>query len=238
LTDLDTPFCAVSLRGSRHQIAKRTLVLRVEGAMKKAILALTMAATMVVAGTAAAADLSRGPTPYYANTAPAVYNWSGFYAGANAGYEWGKITNSSVSPDGLFGGLQGGFNWQTGQFVVGGETDIQGSGADDTFAPYKFSNPWFGTVRARAGWALNNVLFYGTFGLAYGEIKAENLSLDESKTHVGWTGGLGMEVGFTPNWSAKVEYLYMDLGNRAYSITGMNNGFETNMVRVGINYHF
>ena len=41
---------------------------------------------------------------------------------------------------------------------------------------------------------------------------------------MGWTAGLGMEVGFTPNWSAKVEYLYMDLSNRAYSITGVDNG--------------
>jgi outer membrane immunogenic protein len=46
------------------------------------------------------------------------------------------------------------------------------------------------------------------------------------------------EVGLTPNWSAKVEYLYMDLSNRAYSITGVTNGFETNMLRFGINYHF
>ena len=47
-----------------------------------------------------------------------------------------------------------------------------------------------------------------------------------------------MEVGFTPNWSAKVEYLYMDLGDRAYSITGVDNGLRANLVRFGINYHF
>jgi len=206
--------------------------------MKKTILAMTVASLMAAAGTATAADLPRSSTPYYSPVPASVYNWGGGYAGLNVGYEWGRITNSSVSPSGLEGGLQAGYNWQSGQFVFGGETDIQVTGADDTFAPYKFSNPWFGTLRGRAGFALNNVLFYGTLGLAYGQLKGDFIGLDESKTHVGWAGGLGMEVGFTPNWSAKIEYLYMDLNDRAYSITGTNNGFETNMLRFGINYHF
>jgi outer membrane immunogenic protein len=47
-----------------------------------------------------------------------------------------------------------------------------------------------------------------------------------------------MEVGFTPNWSAKVEYLYMDLGSRAYSITGVDNGLQASYLRLGVNYHF
>jgi outer membrane immunogenic protein len=205
--------------------------------MKKTILAMTVVSLVAAAGTATAADLPRSSAPYY-SPAPAVYNWGGGYAGLNVGYEWGRITNSSISPSGLEGGLQAGYNWQSGQFVFGGETDIQVTGADDTFAPWKFANPWFGTLRGRAGYAMNNVLFYGTFGLAYGQLKGTFLGLDESKTHVGWAGGLGMEVGFTPNWSAKIEYLYMDLSNRAYSITGTTNGFETNMVRFGINYHF
>ena len=58
--------------------------------------------------------------------------------------------------------MQAGYNGQYGQFVFGGETDMQVSDADDTFAPWKFSNPWFGTLRARAGFAMNNMLFYGT----------------------------------------------------------------------------
>ncbi|MEI9803192.1 MAG: outer membrane protein [Pseudolabrys sp.] len=208
--------------------------------MKKAILALTFAAVAAASGSARAADIQRGPAPYY--SAPAVdnriYNWAGAYAGLNLGYEWGKITNVNVSPSGLIGGLQGGYNWQNGQFVFGGETDLQITGADDTFAPYKFSNPWFGTLRARGGYAVQNMLFYATAGLAYGNLKGEIAGLSEDKTHVGWAAGLGMEVGFTPNWSAKVEYLYMDLSNRAYSITGTTNGYEANMIRFGINYHF
>jgi outer membrane immunogenic protein len=206
--------------------------------MSKTILAMTVAAVVLAVGAANAADLPRGPAPYYTPPPAALYNWTGPYAGLNAGYEWGRITNSGVEPSGIAGGLQAGYNWQSGQFVFGAETDIQISGAEDTFAPYKFSNPWFGTLRGRAGVALNNILFYGTFGLAYGGLKGEIAGLDESRTHLGWTGGAGMEVGFTPNWSAKIEYLYMDLSNRGYSITGTNNGYEANMLRFGLNYHF
>jgi outer membrane immunogenic protein len=203
--------------------------------MKKTILA--MAVAMTAAGTAGAADLPRGPAPYYAPT-PNVYNWTGAYVGLNLGYEWGKVTNSGIDPSGVAGGGQIGYNWQSGQFVFGAEADIQASAADDTFAPYKFSNPWFGTLRGRAGFAINNMLLYGTFGLAYGDLKAEFGGLDESKTLVGWTGGLGMEVGFAPNWSAKVEYLYMDLGSRTYTLTGTDNGLQASYLRLGVNYHF
>ncbi|HET7190949.1 MAG TPA: outer membrane protein [Pseudolabrys sp.] len=203
--------------------------------MKKMIL--TIAVVTATGGAATAADLPRGPAPYYPPPS-SVYNWTGPYAGLNLGYEWGKVTNSNLEPGGIAGGGQLGYNWQTGQFVLGAETDIQASGADDTFAPYKFSNPWFGTLRGRAGFAINNVLLYGTFGLAYGELKGEFFSVEEDKTLVGWTGGAGMEVGFAPNWSAKVEYLYMDLGSRAYTITGVNNGLQASYLRLGVNYHF
>jgi outer membrane immunogenic protein len=206
--------------------------------MKRSILAVTVATIGVASGAALAADLPRGPSPYYAPAPASGYRWSGPYAGLNLGYEWGKVSNSSTDPSGLMGGGQFGYNWQNGQFVFGGETDLQLSSADDTFAPYKFSNPWFGTLRARVGYALNNILFFGTGGLAYGDVKGELNALTETKTELGWTIGAGMEVGFTPNWSAKAEYLYMDLGDRAYSITGVNNGFSSSVLRFGLNYHF
>ncbi len=206
--------------------------------MKTTILAMTVASLTAAAGTAAAADLPRSSSPYYPAAPASMYNWSGPYAGLNLGYEWGKVTNSSLEPSGAEGGLQLGYNWQNGQFVFGGETDMQITGADDTFAPYKFSNPWFGTLRGRLGYAMNNILFYGTFGLAYGELNGTLSGLEENKTHVGWAGGAGMEVGMTPNWSARVEYLYMDLSSRAYTITGVTNGFQSNMLRLGVNYHF
>ncbi len=206
--------------------------------MKNTMRAMTLAAVVAVPGAAVAADIQRGPSPYYSPAPASGYNWRGLYAGLNAGYEWGSITGNGAEPSGIMGGVQVGYNWQAGAFVFGPEADIQASAADDTFAPYKFSNPWFGTLRGRVGFALNNILIYGTAGLAYGGITGEIGGLDESKAHIGWTGGLGAEVGFTPNWSAKAEYLYMDLSDRAYSITGANNGIEANMLRFGINYHF
>ena len=203
--------------------------------MKTRILAMTVAAATTAAGAAVAADLPRGP---YYPPAMSVYNWSGFYAGLNLGYEWGRVTNINIDPAGFAGGGQLGYNWQAGQFVFGAETDIQFSGADDTFAPYKFSNPWFGTLRGRAGYAFNNMLLFGTFGVAYGGLEGQFAGLSETKTLFGWAGGVGMEVGVTPNWSAKLEYLYMDLGSRAFTITGVNNGLQSSYLRFGVNYHF
>lgn len=203
--------------------------------MKKTIMAMAIATT--ASGSAAAADLPRGPAPYYPPPA-SIYNWTGPYAGLNLGYQWAKVTNNVTEPSGIAGGGQLGYNWQLGQFVFGLETDIQASAADDTFASYKFSNPWFGTLRARIGYAINNVMLYGTGGLAYGELKGEFFGLEEDKTLVGWTAGAGIEYGFTQNWSAKLEYLYMDLASRTYSITGVDNGLHSSFLRLGVNYHF
>jgi outer membrane immunogenic protein len=204
--------------------------------MKKTLYAAVFAAGLTAAGSAAAADLR--PAPYAPIAQSGLYNWSGAYAGLNLGYEWGKVTNSAVNPSGLAGGGQFGYNWQSGQFVFGAETDLQFSGADDTFAPFKFSNPWFGTLRGRAGVAFNNVLLYATLGLAYGDLKATSAGIDETRTELGWAGGVGLEYGFAPNWSARVEYLYLDLGSRGFTLTGASNGLQANLLRFGVNYHF
>lgn len=87
--------------------------------MKTKFMAILVAA-VAAAGTAAAADLPRGPAPYY-YPPPAIYNWTGFYAGLNLGYEWGKVTNFSGDPSGIAGGGQLGYNWQVGQFVFGAD---------------------------------------------------------------------------------------------------------------------
>ena len=188
---------------------------------------------------AAAADLYYSKEPAFAAAPFNGYNWNGAYVGVNLGYQWGQVTNwGSAKPSGLMGGGQVGYNWQFGQFVLGAEADLQGSGASDTFAAYKFSNPWFGTVRGRAGYAMNNVLLYLTGGLAYGGGRVEFAGMSETQTHLGWTFGGGVEVGLTPNWSAKAEYLYVRLEDRSYVLTGVNNGFSSNVFRLGVNYRF
>jgi outer membrane immunogenic protein len=211
----------------------------VEVTMKnRTIFGLAAAALMAATSAAAAADLPRGIGAYSVPNAYGAYSWMGPYVGVNLGYEWGSVSNNPTRPSGLAGGVQAGYTWQSGQFVYGAETDLQLSAADDVLAPWKFSNPWFGTLRARAGFAANNILFYATGGLAYGALRGEFLGLSEWKTSAGWTAGAGMEVGFTPNWSGKVEYLYLDLANRFYSITGTNNALSSNLLRFGVNYRF
>lgn len=200
------------------------------------------AVTAIVAGgmaTAQAADLPyRSRAPYTVNQPLNAYSWAGPYLGGTLGYEWGDVSNSGAKPSGVAGGVTGGYNWQNGQIVFGLETDLQGTGADDRFASYKFSNPWFGTVRGRIGYAFNNVLVYGTGGLAYGSLQAELNGLQQSQTSVGWTLGVGAEVGIYQNWTAKIEYLYVDLASNDYMLTGASNGLNFGTVRVGVNYHF
>jgi outer membrane immunogenic protein len=178
------------------------------------------------------------PLPYAPAQAFDAYDWTGGYFGVSTGYQWGKVTNNGARPSGAVGGGQAGYSWQAGRFVIGGETDLQVSGADDTFAPWQFSNPWFGTLRGRAGFAMNNVVFYGTAGLAYGGLKAQLAGARESKTQSGWTAGAGVEVALARKWSAKAEYLFMDLADRGYVLTGVPNGLESNMLRLGVNYRF
>lgn len=186
---------------------------------------------------AGAADLT--PNAYAAAVPYYPPGWAGPYIGATAGYEWGSVDNSATHPSGFAGGVEAGWNWQSGSFVYGGETDFNVSGAEDTFAPYQFSNPWFGTVRGRAGFAFNNVLIFGTAGLSYGELTADfSGNLSESHTSFGLVAGVGAEVSFTPHWSAKAEWLYLDFADRDFSVTGANNGLAANLVRLGLNYHF
>jgi outer membrane immunogenic protein len=186
-----------------------------------------------IGSSAMAADL-------FGTSRPGGYSWAGFYAGGNLGYQWGTTGNNPTRPSGVAGGVQAGYNWQTGSFVFGAEADLQLSGADDVLAPWKFSNPWFGTLRGRGGVAFNNVLLYGTVGLAYGGVTAESTTtgVSESKTHLGWAAGLGMEVGLTGNWTARAEYLYVDLSSRAYSLTGTTNDIDSSLLRLGVNYRF
>lgn len=198
--------------------------------------AVAIALAMVGATSATAADLPRGsylaPAPYTA------FSWGGLYLGANLGYQWGSVSNSGGSPSGVLGGGQVGYNWQFGQMVLGVETDLQASGADDSIGLFTFSNNWFGTLRGRAGFAMNNILFYGTGGLAYGDTKVQFAGLTETRTHAGWAVGAGMEIGLTPNWSAKVEYLFIDLSNDHFALTGLDHDFESNLLRFGVNYRF
>jgi outer membrane immunogenic protein len=208
--------------------------------MKRLVLGALALTAAVWASPVRAADLHYAPRPAYTVNQPLnSFSWAGPYLGGNLGYDWGSVSNNPTKPSGFAGGAQAGYNWHNGgPWVFGIEGDLEVTGANDTFAPWKFSNPWFGTLRGRAGYAFSNVLFYGTAGLAFGELRAQTFGWTESHTSAGWTIGAGAEVGLAPNWSAKLEYLYIDLSTSQFAITGVSNGYSASVVRAGVNYHF
>ena len=204
-----------------------------------AITAAAFALAAVLAAPAQAADWSYGARgPYTVNQPLNAYSWAGPYLGGNIGYNWDSVSNNPTPPSGFAGGVQVGYNVQSGPLVIGLEGDLQLNGADNRFAGWKFENPWFGTMRGRIGYAMDNVLIYGTGGLAFGTLRGETATQRESHTRAGWTVRVGAEFGLTQNISAKIEYLYMDLSSSRFGITGMPNAYSSSLVRVGVNYRF
>src|SRR5438876_616920 len=103
--------------------------------MSKAVVA-AVALTAAGLASAQAADLPYGSrAPYTVNQPLNAFSWAGPYLGGNLGYNWGSVDNNPTKPAGLLGGVQGGYNWQTGPWVFGVEGDLQLNGAEDTFAP-------------------------------------------------------------------------------------------------------
>lgn len=240
---------------------------------------LTAASVAALTATANAADMYGAPAADYVGV-----NWTGFYGGVNGGGAWAENENlavpglwSGVSPAGAFGGGQFGYNIQgiLGRNVVlGVETDIQGGGISDSVKrcciAYSSDLDWFGTVRGRVGYGVDRALVYFTGGFAYGGIKNE-VNYRSAGNPSGWdyrfdgtaTGyviGGGVEYKFTPRWSVKAEYQYIDLGKNdptSHGASWGNGGSYTgppsnpigpyknsltedafHTVRAGVNYSF
>jgi outer membrane immunogenic protein len=116
-----------------------------------------------------------------------------------------------------------------------------------TFPTVRLKSDWLATVRGRAGWAWDRVLFYGTGGAAFGNVQAAGSGFPfASGTQSGWAAGAGVEFAFAPNWTGRVEYLFVDLGNFTCPATscGGTGGvsdtvkFNENIIRAGIDYKF
>ena len=221
--------------------------------MKRLLLA---GAAFSVATAASAADMQARP---YSKAPPAMvspaYNWSGFYVGAMGGYGWGTDAGS-----GGFGGGTVGYNWQFpgSQFVFGVEVDAAGASIKDRFTEEvdigvltpltqdsKINS--FGSVTGRAGFAMDAVLLYAKGGFAWGNNKTTmslpefGITSSDSHTHTGFTIGGGLEYLFTPNWSAKGEYMYTSLGSETYNLLGdqlASGNIDFHTIKVGVNYHF
>jgi outer membrane immunogenic protein len=182
------------------------------------------------------------------------FNWTGFYAGLHIGYGWGdaNTTRSPLLPvtvaptvldpstSGVVGGLQAGYNYQTGPFVVGIEADFSGTAIEGSASAVNVLNGiaqpgasfnaheninWYGTLRPRVGYVVwPNLLLYGTGGLAYGNVSytartvfltGNETTSNFSQTNVGWAAGGGAEFALSKCWTVKAEYLHMDLGSQS-----------------------
>ncbi len=168
-----------------------------------------------------------------------LFNWTGFYAGIHGGYAWGDA--AGLNPNGFVGGVQAGYNFQVSPSgVLGFETDISATSIDDKAGGVKFGVDYLGTIRARAGYTVDRAMFYATGGAAYGRGALEVGGLSNTQFHWGWTLGGGVEAMVTPNVSARLEYLYVDLAKETYqSVVGPTSvGYKTNIVRGGLNYRF
>jgi outer membrane immunogenic protein len=173
---------------------------------------------------------------------------------------------------GLFGG-QAGYNWQMMKWVVGLEGDVQFANLSDT-ACYSWctvgsnggSNvsqklDWFATARGRLGYIVGPTLLYATGGAAFTTVKtsvnvnplspAVNSAASFSNSRTGWTVGAGAETSLGGNWTAKIEYLYIDFGSFTDLLPGApafanladpnvhyNTHARENIFRAGVNYSF
>jgi outer membrane immunogenic protein len=217
--------------------------------MRRVLLA-TIGLLGLAVTSAAAADLPRAMPPTKAPAfIPAVYSWNGFYLGINGGGAWGKSDWSGfggTDPSGGLVGVTAGYNWQSGQWVFGLEADIDWASIKGSTACGAFScetkNNWLGTARGRLGYAFDRVMPYVTGGAAFGDVKATQAGIGSvSDTNVGWTVGAGIEAAVIANWTAKLEYLYVDLGDVSCGSclpVGTNVDFRTHIVRAGLNYRF
>jgi outer membrane immunogenic protein len=251
-----------------------------EASVKRFAIALLAVISLSVGASqsASAADLPLKAPPMVA--APLPWSWTGLYLGGNIGYSWGQagsvttlngaqVFSDSLNVDGIIGGGQIGYNWQASNFVFGIEADIQGSGqkgdksvsflipvpnaglALET-ASFQSKLTDFGTVRGRAGYAVNQWLLYVTGGWAYGHETLDGTAtvlgvtapFSYSTNRSGWTLGGGVEMAINRNWSWKAEYIHLDLGSwNITTVSALGTSVETvkftdDIFRLGVNYRF
>jgi outer membrane immunogenic protein len=177
------------------------------------------------AGIALAADLPNyqpPPAGQVYNPVPA-YDWNGPYLGLTGGYGWGTSS-------GWLGGVYAGYNFQVDpHWIVG----LEGDG----ILTNKSTNSWDATVRGRLGYAYDRFLFYGTGGVAFGNVESNDGGNVESATKVGWTLGAGIEAALSSKVTGRIEYRHTDLGTATFP-TNSSVGYTANDLMVGIGVKF
>jgi outer membrane immunogenic protein len=226
--------------------------------MIRSKLAAALAFTVTLGtGAAFGADLPAWPYAKAPPLAYAAYNWAGFYVGGNVGASqtsesWRNTANSTAFGDlrpgqgfgqqgaGVFGGGQIGYNWQASNYVLGVEGTLSGMDNKGTLLNtlfgtrddrFNWQTNWMGTATIRAGFALNNNLFYvkGGYAGASSRLAVSDTvppavgAGSDNQWHNGWTAGVGWEYGITQNWIAGLEYDYAAFETQSYQL-GTNVG--------------
>ena len=182
-------------------------------------------------------------------TALPSHNWTGFYAGVNAGVGLSQVKTNATSVAGEFagavdiagsgftGGLQAGYNWHLNpNWIAGVEGDFGHLGIARSFEDldnntiFGVNAGWYGTVRARLGYSTGPALLYATGGAAFVNVRNESTGRDTNDeripvstttTATGWTLGAGIEATTAQSWTAKAEYLYIDAGSQNLPVAGI-----------------
>lgn len=212
--------------------------------MKRILLTAAISAAVVSGAYAADAIIEQTP-----ELPVAAYNWTGAYIGAFGGitggennYEVPGVPGSlDVSSSGALGGVQLGYDYQTGPWVFGAVADIAFTNHEATFGPLNSELKYLGTVRARAGYAFDRALFYGHGGFAYGETELSDGIDSFDKTRTGFTVGAGVEYAITDRISFQTEYSYVDLGKDDFTLAPgavFNEEVNFHMIKAAVNFRF
>jgi outer membrane immunogenic protein len=185
------------------------------------------------------------------------FDWTGYYAGLQAGYGWGQSDISvtegapfSITPD-IDGGFVGGHVaglWQFDQAVLGAVAELNYSSIDGTAVSglggtFGTDIKWFGSANAKAGFAMDRLLVYGVGGIAFAGIETSQVSgpaFSSTRTNVGWTVGAGVDYALTDKFIVGAQYRYYDFGSEHYDVAEPFNDRDQNVKlnTVGINLSY
>jgi outer membrane immunogenic protein len=200
--------------------------------MRKAFLgAALLGAAFSFATAANAAD----PVPECAD------NWSGFYVGGHAGYVTGDSDTVGLVGDadwsGFLGGGLAGYNWQHCSFVVGFEADIGFGDVDDSDAAVNdIEIDLNGHARIRFGLPFDNIMPFVAGGLAIADVDLSSAAVSDSKTHIGYSVGGGLDFMATENIVVRAEYIFDDYESKSYG--GVDVDGYTHTIRGAVIWRF
>ena len=199
------------------------------------------AVTALVSTPLFAADLSSYEAPPAYNEPAAVSSsWTGAYAGGHVGAAM-PSANPFRDGKGLALGVQGGYNYDMGNFVVGGEVEATHLGDTKVHVPDgSLRERWRVAAKAKAGVKMDETLLYGTAGLSVTSLRDGNGVTGPDGMKEGYLLGAGVEHKFTQQISGKVEYNYVATDDvRTFSRNGTSHtDISDNVVKGGLNYHF